>query len=94
MDAEVTELQIKKLDDQGMRVKVTLPPPEKCAIDVASGAPKPQGQLLHLILEVTDDGVPSLTSYRRVLIQATNKELRGGGHNETAVDIVMRDPKS
>ena len=94
VDAEVTELQIKKLDDQGLRVEVTLPPPEKCAVVATSRAPKPQGQLLHLILEVTDDGVPSLTSYRRVLIQATNKELRGGGQDGSAVDIVMRDPKS
>jgi hypothetical protein len=37
-----------------------------------------QGQLLHLILEVTDNGTPPLTTYRRVLIQATNKDLKGG----------------
>jgi len=39
---------------------------------------------LHLILEVRDDGGSAgedmgLTSYRRVLIQVTNRELRGGG---------------
>jgi hypothetical protein len=55
-----------------------------------SRKPVAQGQLLHLILEVTDDGTPSLTSYRRVLIQATNKELRGGGKGADAIGDVMK----
>ena len=63
---------------EGRKVEITLPPPEKCAVELASKRPVAQGQLLHLILEVTNDGTPSLTSYRRLLIQATNKELRGG----------------
>lgn len=37
-----------------------------------------KGQVLHVILEVTDSGTPSLMSYRRVVIQATNKELKVG----------------
>ncbi|KAF1837139.1 DUF1593-domain-containing protein [Decorospora gaudefroyi] len=79
VDAEVCELVIKKMDPQGRKVGVTLPPPEKCAVDFWSREPVAVGQLLHLILEVTDEGTPCLTSYRRVLIQVTNKELRGGG---------------
>ena len=90
VDAEVAELGIKKLDDEGRKVEITLPPPEKCAVELMSRKPVAQGQLLHLILEVTDDGTPSLTSYRRVLIQATNKELRGGGKGADAIGDVMK----
>ncbi|KAF2872846.1 hypothetical protein BDV95DRAFT_568167 [Massariosphaeria phaeospora] len=78
VDVEVADLEIKKLDEEGRKVEVTLPPAEKCALDAASGKPVEKGQLLHLILEVTDDGVPPLTSYRRILVQVTNKKLLGG----------------
>lgn len=78
LEAEVAELQIKALDKEGIRVEVTLPPPEKCAVELESSKPLPMGQLMHLILEVTDNGSPNLTSYRRILIQATNKALKGG----------------
>ncbi|KAF2124374.1 DUF1593-domain-containing protein [Dothidotthia symphoricarpi CBS 119687] len=78
VEMEVTELKIEKLDDEGRKVEVTLPPPEKCAVELESSKPVSMGQLLHLILEATDNGSPNLTSYRRVLIQATNKELKGG----------------
>lgn len=78
VDVEVAKLRIKPLDREGRKVEVTLPPPEKCAVEFKSKKPVATGQLLHLILEVKDDGVPSLTSYRRVLIQVTNKELKGG----------------
>ncbi|KAH6639181.1 hypothetical protein C7974DRAFT_461452 [Boeremia exigua] len=91
VDAEVAALQIKTLDGDGQKVEVTLPPPEKCAVELMSRKPVQQGQLLHLILEVTDDGVPSLTSYRRVLIQATNKDLKGGGTGGDAIGDVMKD---
>jgi hypothetical protein len=90
VDAEVAELQIKKLDEEGLRVQVTLPPPDKCAVELMSRKAVAQGQLLHLILEVTDDGTPSLTSYRRVLIQATNKDLKGGGSGADAIGDVMK----
>lgn len=91
VDAEVAELQIKKLDDEGKKVEVTLPPPDKCAVEPMSRQPVAQGQLLHLILEVTDDGSPSLTSYRRVLIQATNKDLKGGGNGADAIGDLTKD---
>ncbi|KAL6702738.1 hypothetical protein ACN47E_000972 [Coniothyrium glycines] len=77
VDLEVAELAIKNLDSQGVKVEITLPPPEKSAVDLTSRKPLAVGQLLHLILEVTDDGTPSLTTYRRILIQVTNKDLRG-----------------
>lgn len=79
VEAEVSSLLVKYLDDEGRKVEVTLPPPENCAMDRATKKPVARGQLLHLILEVTDNGTPALTSYRRVLIQVTNKNLFGGG---------------
>ncbi|KAI9159103.1 cellulose-binding protein [Paramyrothecium foliicola] len=75
---EVAELSIDKQDEDGKKIKVTLPGPEKACLDLISREPIVKGQLLHLILEVTDNGSPALTSYRRVLIQVTNKELKGG----------------
>ncbi|KAF2261225.1 DUF1593-domain-containing protein [Lojkania enalia] len=75
VDLEVADLAIKKLNREGTRVEVTVPPPEKCAIDKSTGKAVEKGQLLHLVLEVTDNGTPPLTSYRRILIQVTNKKL-------------------
>ncbi|CAO2649975.1 Nn.00g012670.m01.CDS01 [Neocucurbitaria sp. VM-36] len=91
VSAEVADLTIKKIDSEGRKVEVTLPPPEKCAVDLMSRKPVEKGQLLHLILEVTDNGSPSLTSYRRVLIQATNKELKGGGEGADAIGDLMKN---
>jgi hypothetical protein len=79
VDDEVADLLIKPLDPEDRKVEVTLPPPDKCAVDPRSKKPVAKGQLLHLILEVTDSGKLPLTSYRRVLIQATNKKLLGSG---------------
>ncbi|CAA9961070.1 DUF1593 domain containing protein [Pyrenophora teres f. maculata] len=87
---EVMELAIRRLDDEGRKVRITLPPPGKSAVDVVTKEPVAQGQLLHLILEVTDDGTPSLTSYRRVLIQVTNKDLRGGKKSVDAINDAMK----
>lgn len=78
VEAEVAELEIKTEDSQGSIVSVTLPPADKCAVDLMTRQARERGQLLHLVLEVTDDGSPRLTSYRRVLIQVTNRALRGG----------------
>jgi hypothetical protein len=48
-------------------------------VELISRAAVPQGQLLHLILEVKDNGSPALITYRRVIIQTTNEKLLGGG---------------
>jgi hypothetical protein len=77
VDVEVEELKIRHIDSDGHKVEVELPPPDRCAIDMHSRQPVLKGQLLHLILEVTDSGTPPLTSYRRILIQCTNKDLKG-----------------
>jgi hypothetical protein len=93
VDAEVGNLTIKPLDEQSRKVEVTLPPPEKCAVELMSRKPIEKGQLLHLILEVTDNGKIPLTSYRRVLIQATNKKLLGGETGaDTIGDAVKNEP--
>ncbi|KAF2852570.1 DUF1593-domain-containing protein [Plenodomus tracheiphilus IPT5] len=93
VDAEVAELDIKAVDEgaEGKKVEVRLPPAEKCAVQFGSKKPVVQGQLLHLVLEVTGEGVPSLTSYRRVLVQVTNKELRGGEEVEAKGEVAMKD---
>ncbi|GJC88034.1 hypothetical protein ColLi_10872 [Colletotrichum liriopes] len=93
---EVSDLGIEKLDTEGKKIKVTVPEPEKSCVDLISQQPLAKGQLLHLILEVTDSGTPALTSYRRVLIQATNKDLRGGkllkeGEELNAIGDAMKD---
>lgn len=87
-EAEVEELKIKDLNTEGSKVEVELPPPEKCAVELMSRQAVEKGQALHLILEVTDNGSPPLTSYRRVIIQATNKDLKGSGKGgEAAGDM-------
>lgn len=91
VDAEVDNLLIKSLDNENRKIDVTLPPPEKCAVELMSRKPIEKGQLLHLILEVTDSGTPPLTSYRRILIQATNKKLLGGGQGADAIGDVMKN---
>ncbi|TQN64838.1 hypothetical protein CSHISOI_10395 [Colletotrichum shisoi] len=93
---EVSEIGIETLDAEGRKVRVTVPGPEKSCMDLISRQPRARGQLLHLILEVTDSGAPALTSYRRVLIQATNRGLRGGkpleeGEELNAIGDAMKD---
>ncbi|KAF7197513.1 hypothetical protein HII31_01323 [Pseudocercospora fuligena] len=89
VDAEVQDVVFKdqNAEKPGLRVKVQLPPPEKCAVDILTGVAQEKGQALHLILEVTDNGRPPLTTYKRVIVQVTNKDLRGG--RQTAAESVM-----
>jgi hypothetical protein len=68
-----------------------MPPPGKCCVELISRQAVTKGQLLHLILEVKDNGVPALTTYRRVVIQATNEKLLGGGGGAEAIGDVMKD---
>lgn len=88
---EVDEMKIEKKDSEGRVVDVTLPPPEKCCVELLSRDAIAEGQILHLILEVTDSGTPSLTSYRRVVIQATNKDLKGGKGGGEAIGAVVAE---
>ncbi|PVH70629.1 DUF1593-domain-containing protein [Cadophora sp. DSE1049] len=76
---QIPDIEIKNSDPHqpGRRVKITLPPPEICGIDPISGKAKAKGEVYHFILEVKDNGTPSLTTYKRVVIQTTNHQLRG-----------------
>lgn len=85
VDAQVPNLDIIPLGSSS-QVKVRLPPPEQSAIDPLSGKPQAEGIVFHIILEVTDNGTPSLSAYKRVVIQVTNSQLRGG--RDTVYDTV------
>ncbi|KAL2840300.1 hypothetical protein BJY01DRAFT_257429 [Aspergillus pseudoustus] len=61
----------------GAVVDVTIPGPETTAVDILTGQALEKGQALHFILEVKDKGTPSLITYKRVVAQVTNRELRG-----------------
>ncbi|PLB45057.1 DUF1593-domain-containing protein [Aspergillus steynii IBT 23096] len=86
---EVGSLDIRTLDSTGSIVEVKLPPPEKCCVELISRKPLRRGQLLHLVLEVKDNGSPPLISYRRILIQTTNEKLLGGGNGADAIGDAM-----
>ncbi|KAI5459682.1 cellulose-binding protein [Mariannaea sp. PMI_226] len=88
--SEVAEMEIE-LSNDGKTAQVRIPGPEKCCVELISRTAVPRGQLLHLILEVTDSGTPPLTSYKRILIQTTNKDLRGGGGGAEAIGDVMAE---
>lgn len=78
-DLLIPEMDIVSVDRDvnGRRVEISMPPAEKCAVDFKTGQPQEKGHVYHFILEVKDDGTPALTSYKRVVIQIVNKELRG-----------------
>lgn len=87
---EVGRLITRPLNDAGNIVEVTLPPPEKCCVELISREPVPKGQLLHIILEVEDSGSPSLVSYRRIVIQTKNEKLIGGGGGGDSIADAMK----
>ena len=78
----VPDIEFKIVGDgtegpHGAVVEVQVPPAEICAIDILTGTALEKGQVLHLILEVTDSGVPSMRTYKRVVLQVTNKLGKG-----------------
>ncbi|KAK5199008.1 hypothetical protein LTR99_001047 [Exophiala xenobiotica] len=80
VDAEVVTVEFVDLEPAkpGRRVRAVLPPPEKCAVDMFTGKAQIKGQVMHFVLELSDSGTPSMTTYKRVVVQTTNKELKGG----------------
>ena len=72
VDAEVAILGIRKLDNEGRKVRVDILPPKNLPAQSKDKEMLAAAQLLHLILEVTNSGTPALTSYRRVLIQVSD----------------------
>ncbi|CAG7921567.1 unnamed protein product [Penicillium olsonii] len=80
IDPQVPSLDIipqGEIGEQQCKVKITLPGPQKCAVDFVTGKPKSKGLELHVVLEVRDDGTPCLYAYKRIIIQATNERLLG-----------------
>ncbi|KAI1504747.1 hypothetical protein F5X99DRAFT_370873 [Biscogniauxia marginata] len=75
---QVPDVDFEPVDERkaGVVVRVKLPLPETCAVDILTGKALEKGQALHLILEVKDSGLPSLTTYKRVVVQITNYALR------------------
>ncbi|EGY19382.1 hypothetical protein VD0002_g6186 [Verticillium dahliae] len=73
---EVSELEIKPVNEQRSKVEVTIAPREKSCVLFREKKQIERGLLLHLILEVTDSGTPALTSYRRVLLQPFDKDWK------------------
>ncbi|KAL6884702.1 DUF1593 domain-containing protein [Trichoderma evansii] len=71
---------------EGRKVKVQLPSPEASAVNMVTGKAMEKGQVLHFILQLKDNGNPPLTTYKRVVLQTTNKYLRGG--REMVVETV------
>ncbi|KAI8713670.1 hypothetical protein NCS52_01311900 [Fusarium sp. LHS14.1] len=67
---EVAELSIEGKDSQGKVVQIRVPPLRRQGDQMLPTTAK-EGQLLHVILEVTDSGSPRLTSYRRVIIRVS-----------------------
>lgn len=74
----VPNLEINDLDPEnpGTKIELQMPPPEVCGLEPLSGQPVAKGDEYHFVLEVQDNGTPSLTTYKRVVIQTTNKQLR------------------
>ncbi|KAH7082000.1 hypothetical protein BKA63DRAFT_589910 [Paraphoma chrysanthemicola] len=68
---------INKQGPEGAIVRAKLPPPEKCAVDILMGEALEKGQAFHFILQVQDNGTPSLTTYKRIIVQATNYHSQG-----------------
>lgn len=52
---------------------VTIAQPSSLSTDVVIPADATEGQTIHLILEATDNGEPSLTRYQRVIVTVSNK---------------------
>lgn len=91
VDPQVPVVDIVPADDERTRVSIQIPPPEKCAVDFLSGKAVAVGQRLHVILQVTDNGLPPLTSYKRIVVQIINGQLRGGSEQsyQTVTDYLQ-----
>ncbi|KAE8164909.1 hypothetical protein BDV40DRAFT_298000 [Aspergillus tamarii] len=78
----VPDLQWDVVEDaqkpKGSVICVKIPPPAECAVDLVNGQAVEKGQAFHLILQLEDNGVPRMTTYKRVILQTTNPQLLGG----------------
>lgn len=74
----------------GRVVKVVLPPAEWSAVNRVTGKAISKGMAHHFVLQVTDSGSPPLTTYKRVVVQTTNKSMMGdrGRSYESVTDAM------
>ncbi|KAH8884154.1 DUF1593-domain-containing protein [Thozetella sp. PMI_491] len=72
----VGKLDIQGLSSDNSLVDVRVPPPDECCLEFKTRKPLPRGQTLHLVLEIKDSGTPSLTTYKRVLLQTINPKFK------------------
>ncbi|KAK2041457.1 DUF1593-domain-containing protein [Colletotrichum somersetense] len=72
---EMSDIEIKPLKDDRSKVEVLIAPAEKSCTVVRNNIPLERGLPLHLILEVKDNGTPSLTSYRRIIIHPVDRDF-------------------
>lgn len=72
---EVVDVEIKPQHD-GRKAEISIPPPEKSCAVIRSDPFRmtDRGSPLHVILEVTDNGIPALTTYRRIVITPVQKK--------------------
>ncbi|KAK9235052.1 hypothetical protein V1525DRAFT_411135 [Lipomyces kononenkoae] len=79
LDLEVATIEFEDVDKTkpGRHVRCKMPEPERCAVDHFTGQPQSKGQIMHLILAVTDKGTPPMTTYKRVVVQTLNTALKG-----------------
>ncbi|KAJ5883465.1 uncharacterized protein N7473_010351 [Penicillium subrubescens] len=74
------------IEPSGAMVRVQIPPAELCAVNILTGEPLEKGQIFHLILEVKDSGIPSMRTYKRIVMQITN--IKGLGALGKAYETV------
>ncbi|KAH6986568.1 hypothetical protein BKA56DRAFT_480219 [Ilyonectria sp. MPI-CAGE-AT-0026] len=67
------KVEIKTLNSEGSKVEIQLPSADKACVEFKTWRPLKRGQVLHVILEVKDNGTPQLTTYRRILIQTVRQ---------------------
>ncbi|KAL2820622.1 hypothetical protein BJX63DRAFT_444177 [Aspergillus granulosus] len=79
-DLHIPKMAIVNIDDEveGRKVRITMPPARECAVDRRTGEAQEKGHVYHFVLEVKDTGSPPLRTYKRVVVQTTNRALIGG----------------
>lgn len=74
----VPDISLLRQSDKGDIVRITLPPVEQSAVNMVTGRALELGMQLHFILVVMDNGNLPLTTYKRIVVQVTNRRLAGG----------------
>ncbi|KAJ6071017.1 hypothetical protein N7467_012336 [Penicillium canescens] len=89
----VPDVDVKLVDGiepSGAVVRIQIPPAVSCAVNILTGEALQKGQMLHLILEIKDSGIPSMRAYKRIVLQVTNMTGKGasGKAYETVTEAI------